>query len=70
MTIHKIQGVTLANAAVDIGPKVFTAGQAYVALSRVSSLKGLYILDFAPSKVFAFDNVTEEMTRLQTYKLL
>jgi ATP-dependent exoDNAse (exonuclease V) alpha subunit len=41
MTIHKAQGLTLENVRVDLGDGAFASGQAYVALSRVRSHKGL-----------------------------
>ena len=41
MTIHKAQGLTLENVRIDMGDGAFASGQAYVALSRVKSLKGL-----------------------------
>lgn len=41
MTIHKAQGLTLENVRVDLGDGAFASGQAYVALSRVRSQKGL-----------------------------
>ena len=46
ITIHKCQGSTLDLCVVDLGRDVFEAGQAYVALSRVRSLDGLYITNF------------------------
>jgi ATP-dependent DNA helicase PIF1 len=46
ITIHRSQGSTLDCALVDVGLGTFEYGQAYVALSRVTSLEALYIYDF------------------------
>ena len=40
ITIHKSQGLTLKNVLVDLGNSIFACGQAYVAMSRVTSLSG------------------------------
>jgi ATP-dependent DNA helicase PIF1 len=41
---------------VDLG-KVFEKGQAYVALSRATSMKGLQVMNFSASKIMAHDKV-------------
>ncbi|MCX6189294.1 MAG: helix-turn-helix domain-containing protein [Bacteroidetes bacterium] len=42
ITVHKSQGLTFTKAVIDIG-KAFAPGQVYVALSRLTSLKGLVL---------------------------
>ena len=43
VTIHKSQGKTYDRAIVDLGAGAFAPGQTYVALSRLTSLDGLYL---------------------------
>ncbi|AWB88074.1 ATP-dependent DNA helicase [Mycetocola zhujimingii] len=43
VTIHKSQGKTYNSAIVDLGDRAFSPGQTYVALSRLTSLDGLYL---------------------------
>ena len=69
-TIHKVQGLTLDKLVVCFnlyGQHSFNYGQIYVALSRVTSIEGLYILgDFDPAKhIKADDRVNTEYQRLQ-----
>lgn len=63
MSIHKSQGQTLDSVRVDLG-KAFEKGQAYVALSRATSLESLQIVNFNPSVVMCHPKVT------QFYKLI
>jgi ATP-dependent DNA helicase PIF1 len=41
VTIHKAQGLTLERVRIDLGKRAFAPGQAYVALSRCTTLEGL-----------------------------
>jgi ATP-dependent DNA helicase PIF1 len=56
LSIHKAQGQTMERVKVDLG-RVFEKGQAYVALSRATSMNGLQVLRFDPSKVNAHERV-------------
>ncbi|MBO1902788.1 AAA family ATPase [Leucobacter weissii] len=62
VTIHKSQGHTYDAAVVDLGPRAFSAGQSYVALSRVRSLDGLYLRrPLQPADVIVDPNVVRFM---------
>ena len=52
ITIHKSQSLTFRHVAVDFGKRAFSNGQAYVALSRASSLEGLELI-----RPMTFDSV-------------
>ncbi|KAF8223144.1 hypothetical protein L208DRAFT_1318592, partial [Tricholoma matsutake] len=41
ITIHKSQGLTLEDVVIDLGPKDFSSGLSFVAISHVKKLKGL-----------------------------
>jgi len=58
VTIHKSQGQTLDCAEIDLGERVFADGQAYVALSRVKSLDGLFLRTFRRTAIRAAPAVT------------
>ena len=65
ITIHKSQGLTLKHVVTDVGNTVFSCGQAYVVLSRVTSLDGLYLINFDPRSVKALDSAILEYNRLR-----
>lgn len=58
ITIHKSQGMTLDKLYVDC-KKIFERGQAYVALSRLKTLDGLYLKNFSPSLVMTDPKVVK-----------
>ena len=63
-TIHSVQGLMVDKIVVDLS-KIFAAGQAYVALSRVTSLEGLQILNYNSAAIKKDKRVDTEMLRLQ-----
>ena len=69
VTIHKCQGLSLDCAIVDLSDEVFSAGMAYVALSRVRSLSGLYLSAFSPKSILVSTTCLKEVNRLrQTFR--
>jgi len=56
LSIHKSQGQTLSRVKVDLD-RIFEKGQAYVALSRATTMDTLEVLNFQPSKVMAHPRV-------------
>ena len=65
ITIHKSQGLSLHNVITDIGNSVFTCGQSYVAMSRVTSLSGLHLINLDPRSIKALDCAITEYTYLR-----
>ncbi|EZA57992.1 ATP-dependent DNA helicase PIF1 [Ooceraea biroi] len=65
ITIHKSQGLSLQNAIMDIDNSVFSCGQVYVALSRVTTLDRLYLINYDPSSVIASEEAIIEYNRLR-----
>lgn len=64
VTIHKSQGKTYERAIVDLGQRSFAPGQTYVALSRISSLDGLYLTrPLRPADVIVDEAVQRFMSR-------
>lgn len=68
ITIHKSQGATLDYAVINIGQRIFAEGQAYVALSRVRSLDGLYLTGFQTKSVMTNKKVINFYKRFYEYE--
>ena len=66
-TIHKAQGSTMDKVVVTL-PNIAKPHLHYVALSRVTSLNGLYIKELNPLKITVREDVKEEIKRLRTKK--
>ena len=58
ITIHKSQGMTFDKLVVHFN-NIHAYGQAYVALSRISNVRGLFIKEFDPNKIIANQDVIE-----------
>ena len=65
ITVHKSQGLTLHSVLVDIGNNIFACGQAYVAMSRITSLSGLHLINFDPHCIKALDSAVIEYNYLR-----
>ena len=56
ITIHKSQGMSMDQAAMDLS-RVFEHGQGYVALSRVRTLKGIHLLGWSEAALSVHPDV-------------
>ena len=70
VSIHKVQGVSLDRAVIDLENAVFDHGQAHVALSRVRSFEGVLLVDLS-KKAFTWNDkaVDEEYARLANHRI-
>ena len=60
VTIHKSQGQTFEKAIIDLDKGSFAPGQTYVALSRVTSLDGLFLTRAINVSDVVFDQNIED----------
>lgn len=65
ITVHKSQGMSLDAAVMDLR-QCFEYGQGYVALSRVRTLDGLYLLGFNERALEVHPTVSEQDARFRT----
>ena len=65
ITIHKSQGLSLDCTIVDLSDRVFSAGMAYVALSRVRTLAGLHLSAFDTNSISVSTSCLKKVNRLR-----
>ena len=67
ITLHKSQGLKLDHVYTDFdfSNTIFTCGQAYVALSRVTSIENLHLINFDPRSIKALDSAVLEHNQLR-----
>jgi len=66
ITIHKSQGQTYESVAVDLTDGAFAHGQTYVALSRCTSLDGLYLTSpIQPEDVIVDQEIVSFMRKIE-----
>ena len=65
LTIHRSQGATLDAIEIDIGDKIFAAGQAYTAISRAKDLKSIKIKDVSKESFITRKSVIKFYKKLE-----
>jgi ATP-dependent DNA helicase PIF1 len=65
ISIHKSQSITLDVVEMQLGDRVFAPGQAYVAMSRCSTLEGMTLTQFVPSCIRAHPKTTAYYVKLE-----
>ena len=66
-TVHKVQGMTVNEIVYDM-EGTFANGQAYVALSRATSLKGLYLKNFNAKLIYRHEKVHQSLQLMTPFE--
>ena len=69
-TVHRSQGDTQTQIVVNLNTRRAIPHIHYVALSRVTTMEGLYITDLCENKIAVDQKVVEEMLELRTQRSL
>ncbi len=68
VTVHSCQGMTLDDVAIDFGQGCFSAGQAYVALSRIKDLRNIsFVNEIYPTDIIVREEVNDFYDSLRGY---
>jgi ATP-dependent exoDNAse (exonuclease V) alpha subunit len=70
LTIHRSQGATLDAIEIDIGEKIFAAGQAYTALSRAKDLKSIKIKEVCKESFITKKSVIKLYKKLDNKEVI
>lgn len=69
LTIHRSQGMSLDAIEIDIGNKIFAAGQAYTAISRAKNLKSIKIINVVKESFITKKSVIKFYKKLEDITL-
>jgi len=69
LTIHRSQGMSLDAIEIDIGNKIFAAGQAYTAISRAKNLKSIKIINVVKESFITKKSVIKFYKKLEAINL-
>ena len=67
VTIHKVQGQSTDQAVICM--KRLQTAMAYVALSRVTHLDGMYLTDFDDTRIYCDENIEPNIAKMQPFDL-
>jgi ATP-dependent DNA helicase PIF1 len=65
LTVHKVQGLSLSSVTIALNDSIFADGQAYVGLSRLTTLEKLFITNLNFDAIKADPEAIAEYRRLE-----